>query len=252
MIGSHRTRSVLVPGLWAGALMVLALLAWAEAASAATPTPTPAPQLVPVNPGVDTLVDASASTKAQVRVLFPAQTFAESRLAAVQDAEVRTLPTPLPPGVREALSPFRISVYQSDGSPLERPDLGRCITVTTAIIPEDAAAAEGRLAALVLMRYDSAVEAWIPLTTRVDVVAYALSAQVCASLSTFAIGVQLPPGPPTPVPPTPIARLPVPGDPSPPAHLPGVVLAAGVLLLAAGGLSLRRAGRAEQSPGPRG
>lgn len=206
--------------------------------------PAPPSVIVVLEPGVATTVDASAITKAKVRVLFPARTFSEQRLVEVRAVPVGEIPAPTPPQVREPLSGFEINVFLPDGTQVTRPALGQCITVTASYSDEDVAAA-GNTAALVLMRYDSAVEAWILLTTRVNVVTRTLSAQVCSSLSTFAVGVQGPPLPPTPVPPTPTAHPPVPGGFGPPSNLLAGLMAAGVVLALSGALYLRTTRREE-------
>ncbi len=204
--------------------------------------PPPPSVIVAVEPGTATTVDASAVTKARVRVLLPAQTFSAQRLVEVRDVSTEKLPKPPPPEIRTVRSAFEINVFLPNGTQETRPALGQCITVTTSYSDGDVAAA-GSPFALVLMRYDSAVEAWVLLTARVDVVASTLSAQVCSSLSPFAVGVQGPPLPPTPVPPTATARPPVPGDFSPPSNLLVGLMAAGVLLALSGGFYLRTARR---------
>ncbi|MSQ40898.1 MAG: hypothetical protein EXR55_04435 [Dehalococcoidia bacterium] len=222
------------------------ILSTSRQANAQGGVPPPPPSVIVVlEPGVATTVDASAVTKARVRVLFPAQTFSAQRLVEVREAPVGQIPTPTPPGIGQTRSAFEINVFLPSGAQETRPALGQCITVTASYSDADVAAA-GSPFALAMMRYDSAVKAWILLTTRIDVVAGILSAQVCSSLSTFAVGVQGPPLPPTPVPPTATARPPIPGDFSPPSNFLVGLMVAGVVLALSGGFYLRTARREDR------
>ncbi len=237
---------LLVATTMIGAVVLVGLVSFPSRQAVAQGGPPATPSVIVVlEPGVATTVDASAATKARVRVLFPAQTFSAQRLAEVRDVSSEKLPKPSPAGIRTVRSAFEINVFLPNGAQETRPALGQCITVTASYSDEDVAAA-GSPFALVLMRYDSAVEAWILLTTRIDVVASTLSAQVCSSLSPFAVGVQGPPLPPTPVPPTATARPPVPGDFIPPSNLLVGLMVAGVVLALSGGFYLRTARREDR------
>jgi hypothetical protein len=147
----------------------------------------------------------------------------------------------LPSSVREIRSSFELSVYDAEGTKLDRPTLNRCITLTMPYTADDLAAADGDVNALAIMRYDDVMGEWILQTTTVDHVNQDISAQVCGTLSVFGIGVVLTAAPTaTAVPPTVTPILAATGDVTPPSILLVVLLTAGVVLVMSGIYYLRQ------------
>jgi len=199
-----------------------------------------------IQPNVSSSVTAAPGAGSQTTVTFPVRAFLETKQVTVRDVPVSQIPS-LPPEVQKVTKAFEINVYFANGTREDHPTLNRCITIAVPYTSGDVTAAGGNPFSLKLMRYDSETQAWVLLTTTVDVVKQELRAQVCGSLSVFGVGVA-PQGGPTPTPapvatPTRLPFKPYVGGTAPGANLLIGLFIAGIVLVLSGAYYLSRARR---------
>ena len=219
-----------------------------------TSTPAPIPSVTPVPPpgAVQSLVSPQQSVeivspKGDAIVSIPPGAVKEQVFVAVRSLTTAEVP-PIPSGLRSSNIILEVSFLDVDGNPQSGLRLETPVTIKISLPAEDLAAAEGATAGIVIQRYDTTANEWVPLLTNVDLVNMVASAKV-KRFSSFALTIKQPlvtPTPeatvtPTPAP-SPTAVPPLTGDRT---LGPGLLMAlalAGLLMVVVGGYYLRRAG----------
>ena len=102
-----------------------------------------------------------------------------------------------PSGVSFSNTLFDLTALGTDGSALASYSFTRSITISVKYTDADIQTAEGNPSRLVLYKFDTTLQSWIPLSTTLNVVARTVQAQV-SRLSSFALMGQARPATPTP------------------------------------------------------
>jgi hypothetical protein len=237
MNSDNRTYKLAVPVSLVILFVVLALMSMSSSVWAADVT---------IDPTKAATLTSTGETAANVSVSVPVGTFASTTQLTVNDVttsalEASLVNAPLPSNIQELRKPFEVKASDANGALLSSPTLTQCITITATYDADDVTAAAGSPSNLRLVRLDSRLNVWIPLTTQLLQHLGTIQAQVCSTLSTFGVGVSLPPGvepTPTAPPPTPVPTAtpvpPAPGDFSPSSSLLSLLLVAGLGLVIAG------------------
>ena len=219
-----------------------------------TPTNTPIPTVIAdanitavadtatssvtvVQPNAPSTATSDTSAAVSVTVAVPANTVRETSQLVIQDVSVDALPAAVPAAVTSVISAFSIDMHTSAGEKIARPTLGECITVRSPYSAADLEAANGRHTSLKMMRYDDLAGRWIILNTSANFITSTLTAQVCSSLSVFAIGIAPPPAEATPTPEAVVVEV---GGTAPSSLLLILVMAGSVALIGSGGYYMRQ------------
>ena len=221
--------------------------------STSTPIPTvvPAAEITPiadvpassvtvVQPNKPATAVSDTDASVSVTVALPANIFRETSQVVIQDVSVDALPAAVPEVVELVLSAFSIDIHDSAGNKITRPTLGGCITVKSPYSSADLEAANGRHSSLKIMRYDAQAERWVILNTTANFITQTLTAQVCSSLSTFAIGLVPPPADPTPTPEAVVVDV---GGTAPSSLLMVLLITGSIALIGSGGYYIRQGKR---------
>ena len=142
-----------------------------------------------IQPNAPSTAASDASASVSVTVAVPSNTVRETSQLVIQDVSVDALPAAVPAAVTSVISAFSIDMHNSAGERITRPTLGECITIKSPYTAADLEAANGHHASLKMMRYDDQAERWVILNTTANFITSTLTAQVCSSLSVFAIGI---------------------------------------------------------------
>jgi hypothetical protein len=144
---------------------------------------------------------------------------------------------------------FELNVIDLTGAVETDASFRTPITIAVTYNDADVAAAQGNPTRLVLQKYDTALQAWTPLSSTIDMVTKTISTQV-SNTGFFALMGQAQPATPTPTPtatlkpgvvtPTTTAVPPPAGDVAPGSGLLFGLLMAAVVLIGAGGYYLRQ------------